>query len=134
MNLNYAIQNSGRLAWDGALTYPIDIRRHNGFAFTFEVLTLLAADTVFNAEAAPPLAADPCQPGTFVPVPEVLTCTADFGVQPGAQATLMLPAGTPAGALCTATLPCRPDAFVRLVGASGDFGAIRAVMILHGPR
>jgi hypothetical protein len=134
VNLNYAIQNSGRLLWDGAASAAIDIRHHVGFAFTFEVMNDLANDTIFNVQAAPPSDADICVPGAFVPVPEVLTCVADFAAVPAPQATIMLPAGTIAGSLCTATLPCRPDAFIALAAGGGDTGSVRAVVTLHGPK
>lgn len=134
MNLNYAVQNSGVIVWSGLAAVPVDIRRHVGFAFTFRVTADLVADTIFNVQSAPPLDIDPCLPGTFVPVPEVLTCTADWGVQPGAQASIMLPNGTKKGAICTASLPCKPDAFIQLVAGSGDTAKVEAVVTLHGPK
>ena len=113
MNINYGIQHSSKLAWSGTAAAPIDIRHHVGFSFSFETTAALAADTIFNVESAPPSDVDPCLPGTFVPVPEVLTCVAGCGAVPGPSASIVLPAGTER-AHCTATLPCKPDAFVRL--------------------
>lgn len=134
MNLNYAIQNSGVLAWSGTAAAPVDIRKHVGFAFTFQTTADLAADTIFNVQSAPPSDTDPCVPGTFVPVPEVLTCTANWGVVPGPQASIMIPNGTKKGALCTAALPCKPDAFIQLAAGSGDTAKVQAVVTLHGPK
>jgi hypothetical protein len=132
MNFNYASQHHGVLAWDGAAAHPIDIRRHVGISFTFEVTADLAADAVFNVQSAPASDADPCLPGPFVPVPEVLTCTANWGVQALPQATIHIPAGSKKGSICTAGLPCRPDAFVQLVGVGA--ASVRAVAILSGPK
>jgi hypothetical protein len=137
MQLNYAIQNSGRIAWSGGATPAapaIDIRRHVGFALTFYVVADIGADTTFEVQAAPPSQANPCLPGTFAPVPEVLTCTADWGVQPGVKTEILIPNGTKAGAICTAAIPCAPDAFIKLVGGTGDVADVEAVVTLHGPR
>jgi hypothetical protein len=132
MNLNGASQHQGIVAWSGLAAAPIDIRRHVNYSFTFEVVADLAAEAVFNVQSAPPSDADPCVPGAFVPVPEVLTCIADWGVQPGPQASIHIPAGTKKGSICTAALPCRPDAFVQLVGVGA--ANVRAVAILSGPK
>ena len=136
MNLNHAIQHPSRVAWNGTTAKAIDIRKFNDFDFTFEVGTDLTADTVFNVMSAPPSDTDPCVPGPWVPVPEVLTCVAGFGIAvfPADQATIVLPAGTPAGSLCTAAIPCRPNAFVSLAAASGDTSFVNVTAGLHGPR
>ena len=134
MQFNYAMQHSALLAWDGASTNAIDIRRHVGFSFTFQVMANLTADTVFNIMAAPPDATDICVPGAFVPVPEVLTCVSDWGAQGGPQLTIVLPKDTPAGSICTAAIPCRPDAFLQVIGASGDTGNVRCCVTLSGPK
>jgi len=133
---NPTFQNPGRLIWSGTAARPIDVRRYVSFGFSFEVTADLAADTTFNVQAAPPDTTDSCLPGTFVPVPEVLTCTAFNGPNPipAAQATITLPAGTLAGSFCHATLPCVPDAFVRLVAGGGNTGNVIGVVTLHGPR
>lgn len=130
MNLNVASQNQGVIAWTGTAARPIDIRRHNNFAFTFEATADLAADASFKVQAAPPSDADPCLPGTFVDVPETLTCAA-LG-PPDPTTGFVIPAGTKKGALCTAALPCRPDAFVHLVGTGA--ASVLAVAVLGGPR
>lgn len=131
MNNNVAIQNSGAIAWNGTASFPRDIRRHTRFAWSFEVVTAIAVDAVFNIQAAPSSDADPCLPGTFVPVPEISIC--DLPAEPGPQATIVIPAGTPAGTICSGTIPCFPDAFVNLVPASGDTANVRAVLIRSGP-
>jgi hypothetical protein len=132
MNLNGASQHQGIIAWSGTAAQPIDIRKHNNYSFTFHVMADLAADAVFNVQSAPASDADPCVPGTFVPVEEVLTCTAGWGVQPLPQATIVLPAGAKKGSICSAALPCKPDAFVQLVGVGA--ANVQAVAILSGPR
>lgn len=131
MQSNVGIQNQGVIAWDGTTSYPRDIRKYVRFGFNFEVVTDLAADVVFNVEAAPPSDADPCVPGAFAPVPEVAIC--DVPAEPGPQATITLPSGTPAGTICAGTIPCRPNAFVRLTVASGAGASVKAVMVRNGP-
>jgi len=132
LNLGYAQQHQGKVAWDGAAPAAIDLRHHIGFGFTFEVVQTLANDTVFNVMSAPPDVADNCLPGPWEPVADIIIC--DYPAQPAAQATITLPTGTVAGSLCTASLPCKPDAFISIQAASGDTGSVRAVAILSGPR
>jgi hypothetical protein len=136
MNTNVAIQNSGVLAWTGinaaALSPAIDIRQHIQFAFTFKVLVDIAVAAVFEFQAAPPSSGDPCVPGAFVAVPEVPICS-DPAV-PDAFSRVTIPVGTKAGAMCTVALPCRPNAFVKVISVSGDTSAVQAVMTLSGPR
>ena len=134
MNLNTASQHQGLMAWAGATGDAIDLRNHVHFSFTFEVTADLVADAVFNVQSAPPDDVDPCIPGDFVPVEEVLTCRSAWGAQGAAQATITLPGGTKKGSVCTAALPCKPDAFIQLVSASGPTINVRAVVVLSGPK
>ncbi|KRR21350.1 hypothetical protein CQ14_06790 [Bradyrhizobium lablabi] len=133
MNINTATQHQGVIAWDGAASYPIDIRQHVSFSFTFKATADLPVDAVFHVQAAPPNSADPCTPGAFVDVPEVLTCVAPYGAAGATQSGFTIPAGTKKGSICTATLPCRPDAFIQLVATAGG-AAVEAVAVLSGPR
>lgn len=132
MNLNGASQHQGVLAWSGTASTPVDIRRHNNFSFTFQTTADLAADAVFNVQSAPPSDADPCVPGSFEDVPEVLLCMATWGATPGPKTEIVIPSGTKKGAICTAALPCRPDAFVQLVGTGA--ATVIGVATLSGPR
>lgn len=129
MIINTATQHQGVLAWSGTAARPIDIRRHNNYSFTFEATADLAADAVFNVQAAPPSDADPCVPGTFADVPEVATCA---GGATATKSEITIPTGTKKGQLCVASLPCRPAAFVQLVGTGA--AAVIAVATLSGPR
>lgn len=131
MNTNVGIQNVGTVAWDGVAARAYDIRKFVRFGWSFEVIAPIAVDAVFNIEAAPASDADPCVPGTFAPVPEVAIC--DRPAVPAAQATITIPAGTPVGTVCAGTIPCRPNAFVRISPASGDTADVRAVLIRQGP-
>jgi len=131
MNINVATQNNGLLAWTGTAARPIDIRQHNNFAFTFETTADLAADASFKVQAAPPSDADPCVPGAFVDVPETLTCVG-YGAIAKPTTGFVIPSGTKKGAICTGALPCRPDAFIQLVGTGA--ATVIAVAILGGPR
>jgi hypothetical protein len=138
MNINVASQNNGVLAFTpiqaAALSPPVDVRQHNNFGFTFQVTADIAVDAVFEVEAAPADAVDPCIPGAWHNVEEVLTCVASWGAVPAAESTVTIPAGTKKGAICTGTLPCKPDAFVRVVAKSGDTGNVVVVAVLGGPR
>jgi hypothetical protein len=134
MNFNVASQNNGILAFAGAAAAspPIDIRHHNTFGFTFRVKTDIAAAAVFKVQAAPPSAANTCLPGTFVEVPEVPIC--DSVAVPAALSQITIPIGTKAGSICTATLPCKPDAFIKVLPVSGDTANVEVVATLGGPR
>ena len=131
MNSNPGIQNPAVIAWDGTTSYPRDIRKFVHFGWTFEATADITTDAVFNIQSAPPSVADHCVPGAFVPVPEVSICS--IPATPGPQATVTIPAGTKKGTVCAGTIPCRPNAFVQLVAASGDTAKIHAVQNLQGP-
>lgn len=137
MNLNVASQHRGKLAFAAAAVPAhndaIDIRHHVHFAFTFNVMVDVGVNAVFKIQAAPPSAGDPCVPGAFVDVPEVPLCDW-LTAQPAATSDIMIPAGTKAGSMCTATLPCRPDAFLKVLPVSGDTGNVEVVATLSGPR
>jgi len=136
--MNTAVQHQGIVIWSAVPTNPappVDLRRHAGFSFTFHVKADILVDAVFEFAAAPADPANPCAP--LLPqykVQEVLTCTASWGAVPMGDTAVIIPAGTPAGSICTATLPCKPDAFIQLEPASGDTGKIEVVVTLSGPR
>jgi hypothetical protein len=129
-----AMQHQGRLAWDGVQPFPLDLRRHVAFSFTFEVVANITNPAVFNFNSAPASDADVCVPGAFGPVEEVLTCSIGSWVIPQSPATIEIPAGTTAGSICYGTLPCKPDAFLILNPVSGDTGNVRIVATLSGPK
>lgn len=131
MNSNVAAQNVPVIAWDGAAAVPRDIRKFIRFAWAFEVTAAIVADAIFNIESAPPSAGDPCVPGAWTPVPEISIC--DIPAIPGPQAKVTIPAGTPIGTICTGTIPCRPNAFVRLQPGTGTVASVKAAMVLSGP-
>ncbi len=134
MNLNVASQNQGVVAWTGTAARPIDLRHHVNYSFTFQVNAALAADTKWQFESAPPSDADPCAPGAWSPVKEVVTCMMPWGTVSNDNAEVVIPAGTPIGSICTGALPCKPDAFIRLAPTGGDVGNVTVVAILGGPR
>lgn len=131
MNFNVGARNPGLIAWNGTASFARKITGFMAFGFTFETVAAIAVDAVFNIEAAPPSDADPCVPGAFVPVPEISIC--DRPAEAGPQATVTIPAGTPAGTICAGTIPCVPDVFIRLTAVSGDTANVRAVLVLDGP-
>ncbi|MBO4228440.1 hypothetical protein [Bradyrhizobium neotropicale] len=138
MNINVAFQNQGILAWRAVaatnVNPPIDIRHHVNFGITFQAIDDLTADAVFEVQAAPADAADPCAPGAFHPVEEVVSCMSPWGALPATKSEVTIPAGTPKGTICTATLPCKPDAFIKVMAVSGDTGFLHVVVVLGGPR
>lgn len=131
MNYNAAIKSQPRVAWDGTVAREIDIRHHNKFAWAFEVITALTADTTFTVQYADPDPADNCVPGAFANAQAIATCESD--AIPG-DASITLPAGTAAGTICAGTIACRPGAFVRLDATAGETGRVIAAMVLYGPR
>jgi len=131
MNLNTATQHEAILVWTGSAARPLDIRHHVNFSFTFEVVNDIATDTVFEVQSAPPDVADPCIPGPFVPVPTVPRCDEPTSV---AESRITLPAGTLKGNVCKATIPCRPDAYVQILGISGDTANAYVAATLSGPK
>jgi len=134
MNINTASQNQGVVAWDGTAAAAIDLRHHVNFSFTFQAIADIGADTTFEFESAPPSDADPCLPGAFSPVLETLTCTSRWGDSSSDHAKLVIPGGTKAGSICTGTLPCKPDAFIRAKAGTGETADARIVAILSGPK
>jgi hypothetical protein len=132
MNINVATQSAGVLVFAGTTSSAVDIRHHVYFAFTFKVTAAIATAAVFEVQAAPPSAGDPCVPGAFVAVPEVPICSS-LAV-PAVNSRITIPIGTPIGSLCTATLPCRPAAFLKVIAVSGDTANVQVVTTLSGPR
>ena len=140
MNLHTSAQHQGFVAWT-SLASPvnpaIDLRHHANFSFTFRVDTDILVDAVFNIRSNGPDPANPCNVGPvgeYSDIPEVVTCAGPWGVTPDTKSQVIIPAGTKDGAVCTATLPCKPDAFVRVFPVSGDTGKIEVVATLSGPR
>jgi hypothetical protein len=131
MNSNPGIQNVATVAWNGTASRPYDIRKFVRFGWSFEVIAALAADTVFKVEAAPPSDADPCVPGAWADVPEVSVC--ERPAEPAATSQITIPAGTPIGTICAGTIPCRPNAFVRIVPVSGDTADVLIALVRQGP-
>jgi hypothetical protein len=131
MNSNIGVQTSGTVAWDGAAATPGDLRRFVQFGWSFEVTAPIVADAVFFFEAAEPSDANICAPGPWSAVEAIATCHG--GINAGESATVTIPAGTPVGSVCAATLPCKPAAFVRLASAAGDTDSVVAVLLRQGP-
>jgi hypothetical protein len=136
MNVNTATQHQGLIAWT-ALASPvnpaIDIRHHVNFGFTFLVDSDITADAVFEVRAMPPLPTDNCvgDVANAWDIPEVPVCVNAVG---GPKSTITIPVGTVGGTICTATLPCRPGAFIQVFAVSGDTGRVSAVATLSGPK
>jgi hypothetical protein len=134
MNLNVASQHNGLVMWAGTTARPIDLRHHVNFSMTIQVNAPIGADTKFQFEWAPPSDADPCLPGAWFPVEEVLTCSARWGEVSEDRAEITIPANTPVGSICTAALPCKPGAFIRVAPTGGDVGDVSIIAVLSGPK
>jgi hypothetical protein len=132
MNHNVGIQNVATVAWDGTTHRGADIRGFVRFGWTFEVIAALGADTIFKVQSAPPSAGDDCVAGAYTDVEAISIC--DHIAEPGELAQITIPAGTPIGTICAATIPCRPNAFVKLASVSGENADVRAVLIRQGPK
>ena len=63
-----------------------------------------------------------------------MTCIAPWGALPAPKSEVHIPAGTKKGTICTGTLPCKPDAFIKVNAVSGDTGFFHVVVVLGGPR
>lgn len=132
MNHNPAIQNVPSRAWDGAVAYPADMSEFVYHAFSFEVMVDLAADAVFKVQAAPASAGNPCVPGAFADLDAIATCAGET-IAPGTDETIVIAAGTEAGTLCSAAIPCRQK-FVRLASVSGPTDDVFAFHLRSGPK
>jgi len=130
VNSNIAVGTIGTIAWDGTNSFHANLLEHNRFAWSFNVVTDLTADTVFTVQSAPPSAADPLVPGAWTNVTETLQCDSTGAA---GDATITLPAGLVAGTIVAATIAVRPDKFVRLVATSGDTANVQAVLLRQGP-
>lgn len=131
MNHNPGIQNTGLIAWNGTTSFIRKIVDHVYYGFVFEVVTTLTADAIFKFNSHPPSDADPCVPGAATIVDEIQICQAP--ITSGADATFVIPNGTPAGTVCSVALACYPDEFISLQHVSGGAN-VRAVLILNGPK
>lgn len=132
MLANPAIQSRSARAWRGSTAYSRSIRDWVSFAFSFEVVTAITTDAVYKVQSAPANAGNPCAPGSFTDVAAIATCMG-VAVPAGTLAQVSIPAGTPVGSLCSATIPCRPNEFLRLAAVSGDTANVEASFMLHGP-
>lgn len=133
MQFNVGLQNPALVIWDGANSTPRDTIKFNQFGFTFEVVSALSADAVFNIMYHDASDADPCAPGAAQPVPEVSICS--LPAVAGPQASVTIPAGTPVGTVMVGTIPCRPGRFISLVrvSAAPTGAAVRATIVFNGP-
>lgn len=129
---NIGIQTVGTLGWDGATSYPMNIRNYVRFGWNFEILEELAEDTVFRVEAAAASPTDDCVPLDFNPVPYMPICS--DRVIPQEEALITIDAGLKPCIVGSATIPCRPNVFVRVVGVSGDIDKVRVINLRQGPR
>lgn len=132
MNHNPAIQNVPSRAWNGTTAFPADMSEFVYHAFAFEIMNDIVVDAVFKVQAAPASAGDPCVPGTFVDINAVATCMGE-AIAPGTDETIVIAAGTEAGSLCSAAIPCRQK-FVRLQSVSGDTDEVFAFHLRSGPK
>lgn len=131
MNHNVGMQHPALLAWSGTASFPRDITRHNYFGFTAEITDDLATDTIFQIRAHDGSEGDPCVPGAPFNVKEIPLCDRNVTADTDAQVTF--PAGTPAGTMCSFTIPCRPARYVSIAPVSGDSADVRIVLTLSGP-
>jgi hypothetical protein len=129
---NPGIQTPGVIGWDGTTARSRRIRDYVDFGFVFETTAALTADAIFAVQFAPASDNDPCVPGAFADALDNAVCAGpDF--DPAGPALITIKSGTPAGAICSATVPCRGGAFTRLRHVSGGAN-VRAVILTQGPK
>lgn len=128
---NPGIQNKGLISWNGTTSFPKKISDFIDFGFVFETVAPLTADAVFVVQFHDADDADECTPDTGVDAPENAVCVGPL-FSPG-PATFTIPSGTPAGVLCSGTVPCREGKFISLRHVSGGAN-VRAVLMLQGPK
>lgn len=131
MNSNPGISTVVARAFQGTTSYPREVRRFKDFGFAIEVVAAITTDAVFKFQAAKPSDANPCVAGAFSDIPAIPTCVGE-NLANGELATIVIPAGTPVGTLCSVALPCRA-AFVQPVAVSGTSASVQINHVLQGP-
>lgn len=131
MNHNVGMQHPALLIWSGTAAFPRDITRHNYFGYTAEITEDLTEDTIFQIVAHEGTEADPCVPGAPFNVKEIPLC--DPSITADTDARVMFPAGTPAGTMCSFTIPCRPARYISIAAVSGETENVRIALTLSGP-
>lgn len=132
MQTNVGTQVKNIRVWDGAAATLGDVTTHTQFGFQFTVTADIAADAVFTVQAANPTDADPCIADAPFDVEAVAQC--DTVLSATGLAEITIPAGTLAGSVCAASIPCRPAKFVGITGTSGDVANAVVDMLLAGPK
>jgi len=128
---NPGVQTKGLIAWDGAASYPKRIVDFIDFGFVFETQAALVADAQFAVQFHDADTADECTPEAGVDAPANAVCAGPaFAAGP---AIITIPAGTAAGTICSATVPCRIGKFISLRHISGGAN-VNAVLLLQGPK
>lgn len=135
MNFNVGVDYPSVIMWDGTESFIQKVDGFTQFGFTFKVTETLTADTTFLVNYHEPQVANNCLPGPAVPYLDVPTC--DRQVLPGAQAEIVIPAGTTPDQLCAGTIPCREGWFVSITpvnpGGAAQHDQVQITMTLSGP-
>lgn len=136
--MNHLIVNTDAvLAWDGTTSYPVDVRNHLYVSFDFIATAAVAegASAAFKFQYAPPSDADPCVPGTWEEIPEVVVCR--MPAVPSDVSEVILEGPLAVGARCKATIPCPGRGFLQIVGATeeepGAVASFQVIALLQGP-
>jgi hypothetical protein len=118
MQTNLLSQIRARTAWNGAVSTPIDLASHHEFGLTFEVMSNLTADAVFEFDTLPNDPSNHCgyllTPAT--PVDLVPMCSNGGATGP---ARLTIPAGSLMGHTCDVVFPCKPARWLKVRHVSG---------------
>lgn len=116
------IDTDATVVWDGAASFPVDTRNHLYVSFDVIALADVPAGTVvtFEVEHAAPDSNDPCIPGDFGPIPEVVVCSGPAEPADVSEFTITGPVAE--GQRCKFTIPC-PSGFLQVVGEA-DFQVI----------
>lgn len=98
------------------------------------------AGAQFEVLCAPPSEEDPCVPGDFEPIPEVMICGTP--AEPAENSIIVLQGPITAGQVCKAALPCPCPGFLQVIPAAepnpdfpaGAEGSFSVVGLVQGPK
>lgn len=133
--MNHLIRDTRATVLDGTTATFMDVRGWLYFSFQVTATAAVAegAAAQFEVQYAPPSDADPCAPGTFAAIPEVVTCSSGVA---GEKSIFVVEGPVAIGQVCTFTVPCNVNGFVTVVapparldanyptGAEGSFDII----------
>lgn len=141
--MNHLIKDTKATVLDGTTATFMETRGWLYFSFQFTATADVAEGegAQFEIQCAPPSEEDPCVPGDFEAIPEVVLC--DQNTPPAETSILALEGPIAAGQTCYATAPCACNGFVTVVAPpetpdenfpTGAEASFDIVGLVKGPR